>query len=330
MNTIYQNHQHALPAAREHTGTRTAVLSAARAHQAEPPIMGISYRCDFRAEEEMGQGKLAATFASTGDPQSNPYRSGWVLDHPGRTTHFTQADHLTLTEDALCLHTDRPSPSAHRQLSEALSYIEHSDNADTDRLADPRGSTMAHMRVEASQLKIPGRTKMNRAELLAAIRAAKAPQGAARPSHAAWFHYGNMLVLPRTDDDFGQVVTRLASAAEAGALGVGGLVATFSRGLFLFDTRDLGEQARAGIHDANQEHRADMAALAPVEQRMTARGHRPYFLGNPRRDEDGSARYWLNGPKLELPSGRTRQVHGWYTLDELDAQKYVTDFEAKN
>lgn len=69
----------------------------------------------------------------------------------------------------------------------------------------------------------------------------------------------------------------------------------------------------------------DMAALAPIKARMLERGHKVYALTRPRHSPGGPTRYWLNGHGLRLEDGVQGQPCGWYTLEELDAQKYVED-----
>lgn len=71
-----------------------------------------------------------------------------------------------------------------------------------------------------------------------------------------------------------------------------------------------------------------MAKLKPVEEALKAKGYRWYFLGSPKNGfkslagnkvaDPEETYYWLNG------SGQP-QPFGWYTREELLAEKFVAD-----
>lgn len=68
-----------------------------------------------------------------------------------------------------------------------------------------------------------------------------------------------------------------------------------------------------------------MAALDLVKDELRRRGHDWYFLGNPSVLEDSegqpAVRYWLNG----IGGRDYPQPYGWYTEDELLAEKFADD-----
>lgn len=145
--------------------------------------------------------------------------------------------------------------------------------------------------------------------------------------HPGWFHTGRCLVLPRTHDVFGEVLELLVDAARDGSLAVGGGTGGIGAGFSLFDERDISEEKRAQVAAANDERAEDLAALAPAAEAVKAK-HGYYALGSPRR-QDGVTRYWLNGSGVALSDGRQAQPFGWYTVEELLAEKYIADMEER-
>lgn len=138
--------------------------------------------------------------------------------------------------------------------------------------------------------------------------------------HAAWFEMGDVLVIPRGEGAYRELVDAVHEAVVAGSLMVGSGVG-LGRGLTLIDSRDLGEKTREEFESAKRWRDEQMTELTSVEQELKAKGHSWFFLGSPQM-MDGVAKFWLNG-RAKDPQGR--QPSGWYSLDELRAEKFVAD-----
>lgn len=291
------------------------------------PLVGIAYACDHATEEETGQGDLRRTLDRAVDPDSFP--SLFVHD---AFASIRQVD-LVGEVDGLVYFSTRPVPPSTGTLATARRYIELNEAYAQGRgkaLSRYRAARMVDLKALAKNrgVKGPFRTK---AVLMEALAAADQPDGF--PFHSGWFASGEVLILRREKGAYGLVLDALVQAAREGCLMTGGScgVSVFGAGLSFFDSRDLGPQARETIITTNDLHEQRMTALAPVAQAMKAKGHGYYFLGNPHVHTDGdgagAVRYWLNGHTLR--SGPGGQPFGWYTLEELAAEKYVTDLEAR-
>lgn len=138
--------------------------------------------------------------------------------------------------------------------------------------------------------------------------------------HAAWFEMGDVLVIPRGEGAYRELVDAVHEAVVAGSLMVGSGVG-LGRGLTLIDSRDLGEKTREEFESAKRWRDEQMAELTSVEQELKAKGHSWFFLGSPQM-MDGVAKFWLNG---RAKDPQDRQPSGWYSLDELRAEKFVAD-----
>lgn len=294
----------------------------------EVDVMGLTYTADFRAEEERGSVLLRAAFAAASAPGTLQHD----LAQLEGTAHgkYTQdqlievgTDHLALIIEPKYHYHDQQIARARRYLLEETPRVRtNTSRWEYERKTVPELREMARRQ----QVAIPSRAK--KAEIITTLAAA-APVD--RPTiYPAWLHHGDMLVLPRgTDDEFGQIVDKLIDAAHAGTLVVGGMgPAVFTSGLTLLDERDLDQASKQRVIDAKIWHLGRMAELAPVEAELTERGHRFMFLGNPDdRNIDGqtAVRYWLNGFGSDRHGLDYPQPFGWYTLEELLAEKFVID-----
>lgn len=294
----------------------------------EVDVMGLTYHTDFRTEEEHGAVLLRAAFAAASAQGTLQHDLAQLEDTPHGK--YTQDQLIEVGTDYLALIIEPKNHYHERQISQARSYLTESTprvRTNTSRWEYER-KTIPELREMARQQKVVIPSRAKKAEMVTTLAAA-APVD--RPTiYPAWLHYGDMLVLPRgTGDRFDQIVDTLISAAHAGTLVVGGIgPAVFTSGVTLFDERDLDQASKEQVIDHKIWYLDRMAELAPIEAELTARGHCFIFLGNPdTRSIDGHAavRYWLNG----FSSGRHEldypQPFGWYTLEELLAEKFVSD-----
>lgn len=291
------------------------------------PVRGLTYIADFRAEEEYGSGELRRAFTAASDPASFSHRIA-ALDPGFRPSgNRRQADFVEVGQDYVALNILPGARGQDRQIDQARTHIRTQApwvREDAQRWRYERMTVAKLHQVAAErEISIPPRTR--KAELVDLISAATAVQ---RPNiHPAWFHYGDVLVLPRgTDDEFGEMVEKMIDAASTGNLIVGGVGrSTFGRGLSLLDGRDLGDTTREQIIDDHLVYLDRMAELEPVKDELTRRGFRWYFLGNPSvlNTGDGTTcvRYWLNG----MGGYGRPQPYGWYTVEELLAEKFLDD-----
>ena len=305
------------------------------------PLLGIAYQCDFRSEEETGAGDMRDLFTKA-SPDSfiaqeraktdafsdiNPsFRRGPFLPEGTTQTDLVYQDDQVV---AFAAQTHLYDPE--EEIKEGKAFIRSHEAYARGLPRMPRSFYRAsrdELRTMAKERGIKGYSKMNRDALATTIHHHDHADLPETNVHPGWFHFGRLLILPRTDDVFGAVLDRLADAAKAGTLSVGDGGGLFGSGFSFFDERDLSDAAKADIARANTEYIEDMETLRPIAE--TVRDARGYiFLGNPRRDKDGTARYWLNGNTTTLPSGRRHQPFGWYTAQELLDEKYVQDAEIK-
>lgn len=286
-----------------------------------PPIVGISYRCDFAAEQDAGAGDLIKMIARTADPNSLP-----ALLRKTEPTTRTQADHVEDLGWAVAFHVhpiDRGRVPDRAHLS-IIDQEPHAKGIPSVWALDR--NSMDALREQAKNLGIekPARKK---ADLINQIVDASPNKNPGQ--HAAWFEYGNTLVVAKRDGAQRLVLEHLLAAAEAGTLTTGQFgVAVFGASLSLFDSRDLTEASVNSILEANDWYDQKMAELEPVKDELHKRGHRWYALGKPNtmKGEDGHpvVKYWLNGHSVSTESGR-RQPFGWYSLDELLSEKWLAD-----
>lgn len=76
-------------------------------------------------------------------------------------------------------------------------------------------------------------------------------------------------------------------------------------------------------------------ALAEVQAELWAKGYRWHFFGIPHNRQGeawdgGPDRYWFNGSTLGEGRGRlTKQPFGWFTLEEMRAEKFAEGLHAE-
>lgn len=343
--SIYAKLKDRLPEENPRASSRqaTLILGTNGDPEKNDPLLGISYQCDFRSEEESGTGAMTHAFTKTADPSSflaqeraktkavddvnTPFHSGPLIPEG-----LTQAN-LVYQDDQVVAFAAQPHIyDPEREINEGKAFIRSNEAYARGLPSMPMAfyrKSRDELAALAKERNIKGRSKMNRDALIEAIHRHDHQDAPETYIHPGWFHFGNLLVLPRSKDVFGEVLDLLVEAAQAGLLSVGGGgMNVFGSGFSFFDERDLSEDAKTEIAQANQAYREDMEALRPVAETVKER-HGFYFLGRPQRSTDGETRYWLNGAGLTLPSGRRSQPFGWYTLQELLGGKYVEDAEAK-
>lgn len=122
-----------------------------------------------------------------------------------------------------------------------------------------------------------------------------------------------------------RVLAKLAQAADQGYLAIGSASGPFRTGLFLYDVRDETPQLKREREERVDWREEQLKLLEPVKEELKRRGHKWFALGRPTLSKDIDppvVRYWLNGMQ---GNGARTQPYGWYTLDELLAEKFVED-----
>lgn len=294
-------------------------------------VRGLAYTADFRAEEERGSGELRAAFTKTAHPDSFQ-REVASLDPEFRpSATLTQADLTVAGEHFIALTTTPDAYGQERQITKAVSYIK--DQTPWTRFESSfwkfERMTVPQLKRMAAEYRIDLPYKARKAQIIELIIAGRPVM---RPNiHPAWFHYGDTLVIPRaTGDEFAQVTEKMLDAAKTGHLVVGGMGSTaFGSGVTLIDERDLSAAAREEILKDRIWYLDQMSALTPIKEKLRSRGYDWYFLGNPTlisvRDQPAAVRYWLNG----CSGPGYKQPFGWYSLEELLAEDFVTHAKEK-
>lgn len=272
-------------------------------------IVGVCFQTDYDATQEYGIAELRE--ALTG-PDKRRFQ---ML--PEATSHVTVFEDRT----GFALHV-RPTPVRSARWGDPITgppygLTEYAGVerriewfADDDRFA-LKHTKMQDLRVQARAAGIAPLPR-RKDDLVAALVETMPPQ-----SHwPAWFAHGNVLVMRADAGLTCDVLAELADAAVAGRLGVGSASGPFATGVFFYDTADETPALVAKREADFDWYDEQMAALAPVRATLESRGYRFYALGRPNLQADGVVRYWLNG------SG-SPQPYGWYSLDELLAEKFV-------
>jgi len=150
--------------------------------------------------------------------------------------------------------------------------------------------------------------------------------------YPAYQRHGGPLVL-RADAGAARIVIEaLADAIEHHTLGLGDPTRPFSHSRFLYDTRDETPAVAAERERLFDWRDARMADLKPVTDALKAKGHRWFALGRPgiksTKGQAEEVHYWLNGSSgYRTVDGVwvRKQPYGYYTLEELAAEKFLTD-----
>lgn len=293
------------------------------------PIVGITFMCDLDATQEYGVCDLATAIRRAADDNSIP-----ALFRTEPRSVATQADLVTDHGWAVSVSTtaggrhpqSRHLPRAQEQINNHEPYAK--GIVDGWRLSL---KPMSELRENARELGIKPLPRL-KSELIERIVAATPAQ---KPEqHAAWFEYGDLLVIQKADGAHRLVVEHLLQASKAGHLTTGKLgVGAFGSGISLFDSRDFSQETVDQLVEAQQIYDKNMKALEPVVDTLRARGHHWHFLGNPqahtRADGARVVRYWLNGSTTTTPSGRRGQPFGWYTLADLLDEKWIHDLDGR-
>ena len=328
---------------KSYASSRTAELALAE-NLGGDPILGIQYSCDFRYEEEAGAGEMARLFTQTANPDTFFAREYLLQEgNQGLISHTSQADLVTETDELVALQASHYVHRIPQELEEAATYLDQKQRyldgrADlTDRYWN---STVAELTALAkdrglkgySKLKRDGLVKLNADFDYAEKHRDDAPSAAEVTLQPGYFHNGDILVFQKKDTLFSEVLARLVEAARAGHLVVGGGgIGAFGSGFSLFDGRDLTEEAKAQISANNRWYREQMELLKPVAEAVKAGPMGGYYaLRRPVLREDGTVEYWLNGYSMRLPNGRNQQPSGWYSLEDLLAEKHLADLRVRS
>lgn len=343
-------------------GTRTFTLVMSESEDVNPggdPLVGISYRNDYRYEEEAGIGKIKTAMGVTG-------ANGWMVTREGARNRIAVLRLPEGDEGYAIAFTEKPVMFLNTwgddirkaegprgwdpTLLRGSSYVEHyEDNLDhaqgyeTDwalfnkrvpelkELAKAEGVSLKGIRLRAD---IEEAIKAHRRS----VRVAKSPN-----TYPGYFHYGDVLVLRAGAGVVADVLRMLMKAALDGTLAFGsGGFGPFASGTVIYDGADVSKQEVKNRKRAAKWYNKQMAKVGPVLEYLKEKhGQRPYFLGNPRvgfeelvdsNAKDGRRKvsptdvyYWLNGSSIRKPDRSYVQPYGWYTLDDLRAGKYLTD-----
>lgn len=295
-------------AANLHASTRTISLALMETPD-DFPIVGLSYVADFRTEEEEGVRHLAKAI--------NSAEQQWK--HFASTANgFTYFSIEELPNESV-KHQILMAQENHQRM---LPHVQRSVAADLNY------STVAEIRTYAREhgISLTGLTRKD--EMLEAVFAAAARE---TPNvWPAWFSFGDLLGFKADQGIVADTLSILFDAISKNALGVSNSKMVFASGIGLYDTRDVGPELTQKRKEEKEAYDAAMAALEPVAAELKARGYRWYALGNPstirpQGAEKAETRYWLNGQSV----GSLGQPFGWYSLDELLAEKFMDDLKRK-
>lgn len=302
-------------------------------------IVGLSYTCDFRAEEEWGSDSLHSAFASRADASTTAHRiltadiaagisrasdprAYDVIGKPGR-----QGSLVTVLDDVVSLRTgeifgpeDEKWSDASREkraIEESRTHIRYARGYVTGRpsLSSLEHETFQTLRARARSLGIE-RPKTTKRGVIDQIIEASPPS--LRYTEPANFHDGRHLVIPRTGA-VGIVLDGLLEAVRANALVAGGRLSNpFSRGLVFVDERDFPAQELEKSEAQADWHRSQMIPVQEVGRHLRSTGTSVYYIGSPRQGENGEVRYSVN-----LSHRGIGQFWGEFTLAEMMSEGFA-------
>lgn len=316
----------------DRTGTRT-VVPVVRDHEDGTRVVGLVYQADYRYEEEEGVGSLVRRLTGTDgrDVVLTPVAANCVA-------RFADVNGFVLSTQTLPTRTYAWGDDLRKgeQTGYVPDYVSTWDQ-DLPYLRDDafgrrvsRGDvTVAELRARAQELGLTGLPR-KKADLAALLLASPEYLATVKVAEAwpAWFAHGVQLVVRADAGPAATIVEALGDAIDAGALALSMYRGPFASGLFLYDARDESGAVRTQRSAEVDWYDAKMADLEPVIAELKALGHRWYFLGKPRQTQNGEVKYWLNGSTGGVTRDGTRyrgQPCGWYTLEELRAEKFAYD-----
>lgn len=282
-------------------------------------IAALMFCADFATEQELGVGELSQSL--TGGHLSPSITRGAL----GRIGRFDDRNGLIISSRSL--GKDRFSwgeqipgvPGTYAERWERK--LEYARGA-RDRIR--RNTTMAEIQAIADELEIPRPRPRTKAELAALVFSHPGLRKHMETPDVwpADFEYGQTLVLRADDGPTAAMIEQLAAAIDYQTLAIAGGRSFLASGLLLYDVRD----ETAGRIQAREEQarwtEEKLADLDPVAAELRSRGHRWHFLGRPSKQTDAAGneivRYWLNGTRVN-----GHQPAGWFTLDELLAEKFL-------
>lgn len=314
---------------------------------ADTTLTGLLYQLDYRAEEEWGcqclrkaitgEDPRRVKMTRTGRRNAAPFTdvNGFVLSTtPVPVKEYQWGQDLSSGSfDHSRYGTAHPQgwvPDYVSFYTDALGWV-RKDSLTRD--INNGHATMRELRAAAEKYTVPRPWARTKADLGQQILTSDGHKNRSLPDKwPGWFHYGDHLVIRADTGVAATIVTALRDAIDAGTLAVTTHSFAFASGLFLYDARDETKADQKYRDDQAAWYDTQMAALKPISDQLTKYGHRWYFLGKPQKftTNDGNTviKYWLNGwSGATAQDGTTcrRQPHGWYTLDELAAEKFVHD-----
>ena len=292
-------------AAQPHYDTRCFGLSV----QVTPdgwPIVGVTYQCDFRYEEEAGVGAMAKNIDG-------------ATDQVDKIKDLPEGAFIFLAEGKY-YEEDYEIGQGRVYWNQAVGWAQGAQALNTYRMS------VAEMKQWAKDhnLSLKGKTRRDQIEPLVRKKSVDLAEKKTPNQWPGYFHNGSVLYL-KADGIVQETLKLIFMAAGYNAVGVmgGSNSNPFGRGFGFYDKRDIGPKLRAEIDEANRFYKEAMEALEPVQKALEGKGHRFLYLGKPSQGEDGETRYWLNGNTSPLT--HNKQPYGWYTLKELQTEKFVED-----
>lgn len=316
------------------------------------PLVGITYQCDYRAEEEWGIKELREALCGV-DP--------WEpFINKGKGRYFTQfsdvpGSSLILSVEPIeqlpkwgedILPDDASERAWKRRVASGEDYKDHWDGSGKyiremgSARINARWNTLVELQEYARKIGVE-KPARNKQAVVAQIDAADMP---GEPNlWPGWFHNGKVLILRADNGIVADVLNLLHVAALERTLAFGsGGYGVFSSGIGLYDAADVGPKTHKEWSDTRKWNIKQMKKLKPVRQELERKGHAFYFLGNPTNgfkskvnySGDGHEEtnpkdvyYWLNGASNWRDSNAPKypQAYGWYTIEELKAEVFMYD-----
>jgi hypothetical protein len=301
------------------------------------PIVGIAYGCDYRSEEEAGSTDLYRKIRGD-DPNLWKMRFGSGvhirkfagLHALALSVHELAADPVWGQDIRILTGTGPWNIAAQAggrwyddcydsHFAYGLHYVH---GLPGQRLQYRSVTELRHLAKTFGIRPLPTKKDL----LVDAIQSSPAyAASAASPNKwPGWFHNGTTLVLRADRGIVADVLDLLFEASERGTFAVGGAGGSnpFGSGMAFYDALDVGpklerERFETAVWTARWNKK-----LETVKAELKSRGHGWYALDGP-SEIGGTVKFWLNGH-----SRGGKQPFGWFTLEELLAEKFITESPA--
>lgn len=284
----------------EDTSMRQVSLSYFKEDSEDDPVVGISYSGDFRYEEEAGLSTLGQRFASKEKQKTYVFKR----EVDGQPVYVFTASEARYEDDALM-----------RRIGEALERHRNPYNAIPWRVYQKSVKALRAELKEKGVSPLPTKRADAEREYVKHVLG----QDVVTYANVGEFHYGDYLVVVVGDEVLRAALDYLVDVSvPKNALTLGSSTNPFSRGVLIFDERDLLPKTIQRQKDEEAYYKKRMKAADSAVAALKENGYlyaiKPaHLVSVVYRDDLGEGDYYY----VNYSPRGGKQVFGWFTLAEL-------------